>query len=227
LTFSPIGGNVPNRGSLTTFGGKVGQPDIQLSGLTYFQRVADADTNQAVHVETGMWINVPASTFPPATASIVRMGTIPHGNSMMASSSFMLSVSGGPFIGESSSTPVSEPFGPNIGPGYLRAFNTSSGDFSAELIQNPNSLLLDAIANQTIINTVVFGISTNNNGGILNIPFVFTNANTTSLDAIFWIETVENDDGSTFQQLQYTQTIIFNFLNINWPHITVSTLVQQ
>lgn len=191
------------------------------------QRVSDADTNQALHVETGMWLNVPASTIPDQPAALVRMGTIPHGNSMMASSSFQLQANGGPFIASANATPIAEPFGPDIGPGYLKAFNTPSGQFSAELIQNPNSLLLEAIANQTIIATTVFAISTENNGGILNIPFVFSNANTTSLSAIFWIETVENEDGSTFQQLQYTQTIIFNFLNINWPHITVSTLVQQ
>ncbi len=28
-------------------------------------------------------------------------------------------------------------------------------------------------------------------------------------------------------QLQYTQTIILNFLGINWPHISVATLLKQ
>ena len=28
-------------------------------------------------------------------------------------------------------------------------------------------------------------------------------------------------------QLQYTQKIILNFLGIDWPHISVATLVKQ
>jgi hypothetical protein len=28
-------------------------------------------------------------------------------------------------------------------------------------------------------------------------------------------------------QLQYTQTIILDFLGIHWPHISVATLVKQ
>jgi hypothetical protein len=28
-------------------------------------------------------------------------------------------------------------------------------------------------------------------------------------------------------QLQYTQTVILNFLGINWPHISVATLLKQ
>src|SRR5580704_8533077 len=42
LQFTPIGGAVPNRGSITAFGSTSGQPDIELHGLTYLQRVSDA-----------------------------------------------------------------------------------------------------------------------------------------------------------------------------------------
>jgi len=227
LTFTPIGGLVVNRGSLTDFGGSIGQPDIALSGLTYFQRVSDAYSNIALHVETGMWINVPETEFPNQTASIVRMASIPHGNSLMAQSTFLLSVPGGPRIAAVNSTPVAEPGGPEFGAPYLRAFQSVESCFNVDVVNNPNLLLEQAIANQTILNTVVIVISTQPNGGILNIPFVTTNADTTSLNAIFWIETVQNPDGSTFQQLQYTQTINLNFLGVVWPHITVSTLVLQ
>jgi hypothetical protein len=47
------------------------------------------------------------------------------------------------------------------------------------------------------------------------------------LDATFWIETVQQPDGSTFLQLQYTQTVLLNFLGIDWPHISVATLTKQ
>jgi hypothetical protein len=102
-------------------------------------------------------------------------------------------------------------------------------------VQNPNQALLDAIATQNITNTVVLIISTappangpaTQIGGILNVPLDVPNADATRLDAIFWIETVQQADGSTFLQLQYTQTVILNFLGIDWPHISVATLTKQ
>jgi hypothetical protein len=94
-------------------------------------------------------------------------------------------------------------------------------------VQNPNHVLEAAILGQNITKTVVLQISTVPNGSIGNIPFVVPNANATKLDAIFWIETVQQPDGSTFLQLQYTQTVILNFLGIDWPHISVATLTKQ
>lgn len=63
--------------------------------------------------------------------------------------------------------------------------------------------------------------------GIQNIPFVVTNANADAMTAIFWIEEVEHPDCyGTFLQLQYTQTVMLQFLNIDWPHISVATLTK-
>ena len=59
------------------------------------------------------------------------------------------------------------------------------------------------------------------------MPFDVHNANATRLDATFWIETVEQPDGSEFFQLQYTQTVILDFDGIDWPHISVATLTKQ
>jgi len=232
LVFTPIGGAIPNRGSVTAFGAKTGQDDINIFGLTYLQRVCDAVTSDALHVETGMWIIIPPTDVLPVEdqTTIVRMGTIPHGDALLAQDTFFLQGgTDGPFIQPVSSIPVSVPPTPPLGPvgtGYLRPFNNTPG-FDTDVVINPNLLLLDAIADQTIIDTDVIVISTSQVGGILNIPFVETNANVTSFDAIFWIETILNADGTTFQQLQYTQTIVLNFLGIDWPHITVATLVQQ
>jgi len=227
LVFTPIGVPVPNRGSLVTFDvGTDGQPDINLAGLTYIQRVSDAQSLARLHIETGIWVDVPATEFPNQGNTVVRMSSIPHGNSLMAQSEFLVSVPGGPRIGSSNSTPISTPSGPVITSSFLSAFQSTPG-FDNDIVNNPNLLLQQAIANQTIINTAVIAISTNPVGGIINIPFINVNANTTSLSAIFWIETVQNEDLTTFLQLQYTQTIILNFLGINFPHITVSTLVLQ
>lgn len=228
LQFIPIGGAIPNRGSETDLGNGTGQTDIELFGLTYLQRISDAVSNDALHIEPGIWINVPPSTVLPVQGpTVVRMGTIPHGDALLAQSTNVLTVAGGPKIAAVDSRPV----GPGVTPGYLAAFNNPVPPLPQGMLPSwvvdPNLALLAAIAGQTITNTVVLVISTNPVGGIVNIPFVVSNANAIQLDAIFWIETVTQPDGSSFMQLQYTQTVILNFLGINWPHISVATLVKQ
>jgi len=217
LDFSPIGAPVPNRGSL--------QDDIFLTGLTYLQRVSDKQSHAALHIEPGIWLNVPPTSDPSAPATIVRQSTIPHGDSLLAQGT-AFEVNGGPQIAPVSSTPT----GPGTGQlGYLDPYLHSDlpPGITQAMVGNPNQLLVDAIQGQNITNTVVLEISTTPVGGIVNIPFITQNANATKLDAIFWIETVELPDGEQFMQLQYTQTVILNFDGIDWPHISVATMVKQ
>lgn len=98
--FQVIPGVVPNRGLNP-------QPDLGLYGLHYLQRTSDADpkpsrhvhphgysttAGEALHIEPGLFMHVPAAmsettgtppiplTPPPGNApTIVRMGSIPHG----------------------------------------------------------------------------------------------------------------------------------------------------
>jgi len=230
LQFTPIGGAVPNRGAVSAPGSTTGQPDISLFGLTYLQRVSDSVTNEALHIEPGIWIHVPATTVAPPNPSdtVVRMGTIPHGDSVLAQSTNIITVAGGPQIAVISSTPFTAT-GPVTDPNILGQFLNPPLPPGIRLpyVANPNLVLQDDILGQNITNTVVLIISTTPAGGIVNIPFVVQNANPITLDAIFWIETVQQPDGTTFLQLQYTQTVILNFLGINWPHISVATLVKQ
>jgi hypothetical protein len=229
LSFTPIGGAIPNRGSLTDLGNNTGQPDISLFGLTYAQHISDVPTNAGLHVEPGIWIRVPQTTvMPVAGETLVRMGTIPHGDAILAQSTAVLNVPGGPKIDPTLS---SLPTGPGVTPGYEALFKNPLGPLPLGMqpawVLNPNLALQAAIAGQTITNTQVIVISSNPVGGIVNIPFVQQNANATRIDAIFWIETVAQPDGTSFMQLQYTQTVILNFLGIDWPHISVATLVKQ
>ncbi len=53
--------------------------------------------------------------------------------------------------------------------------------------------------------------------------FLGPNATVGQFSAIFWIETVEYD-GRQFLQLQYTQTVLLNFADLSWPHVSVATL---
>ncbi len=119
--FHVIPGVVPNRGLNP-------QTDLSLYGLHYLQRTSDADPSpspkvkppgysttakQALHIEPGLFMNVPAATAggtpPPGNApTIVRMGSIPHGVTVLMQ---------GPNPG---TTPTPGP--PNIPP--LRPFST-------------------------------------------------------------------------------------------------------
>lgn len=66
-------------------------------------------------------------------------------------------------------------------------------------------------------------------GGIINIPFLEENAKPRKFEAIFWIETVKQADPMfpLFMKLQYAQRIILRFNDIDWPHISVATLMKQ
>ena len=98
---------------------------------------------------------------------------------------------------------------------------------------DPNTVLRADIAGQTITETVVIEVDTTTTfggspGGIENIPFVVANADAVSMRAIFWIQTVQHGDGhGPYLQLQYSQRVILTFLGIDWPHVSVATLVKN
>jgi hypothetical protein len=243
LSFTTVGAPIPNRGSA--------QDDISFLGLHYFQQVSDAVTNEALHLEPGLWLNLPSTTAPLQAPSVVRLSAIPHGTSVLAQGT-SLSVDQGPTIARADSTPFK--LDPATGARqnddnakYLAPFTATSAPagIPAEAIADPNVVLTNAIKGQKILKTEVLSVSAMPiagingtqvvppsakdpaSGGILNVPFVTANANANSFAAIFWIETVEGPDGSEFLQLQYTQTTILEFLGLKWPHISVATLIKQ
>jgi len=76
LKFDAISGAIPNRGLL--------QIDINMFGITYMQQISDANLNAGLHIEPGIWAVVPPTTNPAETATVVRMGSIPHGTTILA-----------------------------------------------------------------------------------------------------------------------------------------------
>jgi hypothetical protein len=248
LNFTKIGGPIPNRGS--------SQGDIFFVGLHYFQQVSDGVTSELLHLEPGLWLNLPVSTSPNQPQTVARLGTIPHGDALLAQGNLINN--GDPITGPPQIQPVDPtPFtlDPTTGarqndtnPTYLAPFQnpnlTNLPGITPAMVANPNLILTNAISQQNIVQSVVLAVSANPIGGINgtpiappsqpnavggmeNIPFVDTNASSDAFSAIFWIETVQNSDGSTFMQLQYTQTVILDFIGIKWPHISVATLVKQ
>jgi hypothetical protein len=221
MTVTPVGALVPNRG------GPAGT--LLIPALHYDLRVADAQTNEPMHIENGMWLLLD----DPSGSQVARLSTIPHGDSVLAIGTHSV-VQGPPPIPDNSAFPDTGQPAPL---GYTDAYlNTRPPGFSPA---NPNQTLKDVIKTQKIVRTVMLSVSTAPNGGIVNIPFVVQHANLTKFTGVVWIETVQvtDSDGtvSEFEQLQYSQQADLNFLPrfddpkrlIMWPHVTVNTLLKQ
>ncbi len=168
LEFTNIGGDTPNRGSI--------QSDLILHGVRYLQRVADCTTHTAIHLEPGLWLHLPATSAPdPVTLeTYVRQATIPHGDSVLAQSTFFTTVTGGPHIAPVDSTPFTgsipdlnnQPANPVTNSNYLRPYTATplpteclpAGLDQLQTIRNPALVLQAAIAGQNIAETIVIQI---------------------------------------------------------------------
>src|SRR5277367_6871528 len=99
--FDPISSSIPNRG--------FAQPDIELFGLTYLQKISDATTGGALHIEPGIWVMQPPTSQPPESAPVggqivARMGNIPHGNSVLIGGAATKFTGGPPVLGAPTTT---------------------------------------------------------------------------------------------------------------------------
>ena len=221
ITFTALGALVPDRGASET---------LYISGLEYSLRVSDAQTNQPLHLENGMWLylNDPQN---PQSPTVARHATVPHGNSVLALGTHAQS-DGPPTVPKLDPIPVGQPAGVHLG--YTDPYLNSLPP--AFVKGDPNAVLRDAIKDQTILNTLTLDVSTlNGTGGIVNIPFIQQNANATAFNATFWLETVQGaKTGLQFDQLQYSQQTNLDFIKrgddrglIMWPHVNLNTLVKQ
>jgi len=222
MVFSKSLGNVPNRGLEA-------QNDIFLNGVPYVQTVFDVTNNNTgladgprtvIHFEPGLWMHVPATaTRPVLFETLARMASIPHGTTINAQTFSPIAVSQGPPV----IPPVSiTPFVINSNPlklipfASLTATNTDTarlpqdltkfiaqGTITQQILNDPNTLLRNAIQHQKILDTTTFTVSTaptapGFGGGISNISFLEgdpaianPNAFAARMTATFWVETVE------------------------------------
>jgi hypothetical protein len=289
LKFDPISSPIPNRGFVVD--------DIELFGLTYLQKISDTVTGGALHIEPGIWITLPKPTDPTQPQSVARMGTIPHGNALLAQGTARsVPLTGGtfqippvttaPFPTFTPPLPAGGPLTPIPAAGTVSGFpeldltkpesatnpRTPFGNVPPiplppniggvamqTIINDPTRLLQQAITGQFIESMVVLDIATqatltfasptagappvvrpvaDGGGGIENIPFLQSNADTALVFATFWIEKVRRAGGH-FMQLQYAQTVMLNFpilipatppppgtppVPFSWPHVSIATL---
>jgi hypothetical protein len=211
LSFSPSLGSVPNRGEV--------QPDIFLNGVPYLQTIQDVTIPSqpvGIHFEPGLWMAVPKTTDPAEEPTVVRMASIPHGTTIEAQGTFS-TANGKPDIKAVDITPFTIgqpgnkiPFPSQTAankdtariPQDLTSF-IAAGTITQDMLTNPNILLSNHIAAQTIASTTTIIISTAPaaplfGGGTDNIAFLMgnpaataQNADAVQMHAIFWIETVE------------------------------------
>jgi len=201
LAFTRIAGDIPNRGTI--------QEDIVLAGLTYLQQVTDVLSNTGIHIEPGIWVVVPEATRAGQDVQVTRMASIPHGTTINAIGSTNTHA-GPPNIPPVDITPIvlatggTAPFRSQKVtnndaarlPQDLTALS-AAGTITQKMITDPNSVIRDVIATQTIISTTEISILADGppvpatGGGTVNIPFLIPNANAVRMQATFYIETVE------------------------------------
>lgn len=235
LKFEAISGAIPNRGLL--------QPDINMFGVTYLQQISDANLNAGLHIEPGIWAVVPPTTNPADPATVVRMGSIPHGTTILAQG-VATGAAGPPNIPNDNILPfiIGNPGAvfhfpeQNLAaPTAFRSPPAQIAGITQGMVDNPNSVLQAAIAGQTILSTTTLQVSTTptapiTGGGTANTAFLAgsaggPNAVSASISATFWIELVKGTPN--FLQLQYSQVVMLNFNGLSWPHVTVGTLKKN
>jgi hypothetical protein len=237
LEFTAISGAIPNRGLL--------QGDINMFGLTYLQQIQDANLAAGLHIEPGIWAAVPATSDPNEPPTVVRMGSIPHGTTILAQG-IAKETAGPPVIPAINIDPfpIGNPGSASVFPEQNLAVPTpfrtpppGINGITQAMVNNPNSVLQAAIAGQTILHTTTLDVTTTSKpvpgGGTSNTAFLKgtqhgPNADAAEVFSTFWIETVKGAPGHPdFHQLQYSQNVLLNFRGLSWPHVTVATLRQK
>ena len=241
VTFTAIHGNAPNRGG-------TGQQVCYT--LFYEQRVYFAEgpnKDALVHAENGSLLYLLDATQPlgpygngdqpglgnlvvqnsvPPTQpfNLVKQVAVPHGNSILALGNYAAASAGTgvPTI------PVANALPSGVNTAQYAANDPVTNPQPA-LTQNPNAVLVNALAARPCTNFIHLGLSSSNgSGAVTNIGFEQQHANVARYDFDYWLEAFDNSNN--FTQLQYTQTITLqipiNGTVVSFPHVTANTLTK-
>jgi hypothetical protein len=258
LTFTTVDKGVPNRGAALV---NALDADQHLAALQYIQDVAQLaavdspatkntpDTPKAaaaIHHEPGLFLHLFSQT--GGGPDIARLATIPHGDSVLALGSGVTK-SGPPdfdVLGDFSPLPIGVDPDVENNP-YLAPYkqfkqapfkgNITAPGFPGFDPTNPLALLKAAIPPASIKNTTTITLdSTLASAGISNIPFVVRQANSVSMQAVFWIQELNalGPTGKPQFVIQYAQRVLLQFFPIGaglgagggilWPHISINTM---
>ena len=236
IDLTVIDGQIPNRGLVTA--------QIFLRGLTYLQQISDANVEvngapAGLHIEPGLWVNVPATADPHEPTTVARLASIPHGTTILIQGT-AATAAGGPSIGAASLTPFS--IGNRKGTvdfpeqhlNQTTQFRTSGVGLTGitqAMLDNPNSVLTKNPPKVTTTTTLHVSTTAGTivGGGTANTAFLVgtkdgPNADAAHVAATFWLQTLDGDTEP--KRLQYSQEVLLNFAGLSWPHITVATLTK-
>ena len=243
LDFHRISGFIPNRG-LT-------QADIKMKGVHYLQQIGD-QAGGGLHLEPGIWALVPPTVSPDEPQTVVRMASIPHGTTILAQGTAVVTA-GAPIIPDVNILPFGLNTPPPAGSDFdtvaqtftelnlaidsqfrLPEFSSQIPAITTNLLKNPAKALQDAVAAigpADFIKTITLDVATNNltpgGGGTSNTIFLEdANANASQVRSTFWLSTFKDsaDADKVTNLLLYSQTVMLDFNNIRWPHVTVAVL---
>jgi hypothetical protein len=218
LIFSRINGQIPNRG--------LAMPDINMFGLTYLQQINEAgNPANGLHIEPGIWANVPSTSDPTEPPTVVRMASIPHGTVVLAQGVWQVLQGGPQHIPDNNILPFffHDPV-PANGDFQQVAGNFPELDFSIptqfrskppgvtqDMVKNPNSVLQQALQaslqgthmkSRTFLNVSTTDDLIKGGGGTANTAFLASsrtpaqgNARAATVEATFWIETIAGTGG--------------------------------
>lgn len=254
LVFTEVAKDVPNRGIRRN--GAIQAADQKVVTLDYQQTIRqlaaadDADSglegnpDSGIHHEPGLFLHMLNER--TNGLDIARLGTIPHGDSVLALGKSKRT-DGGPDIPETvSGLPIG--VSDDLASRYLGPYkHFVDNPFKGELEGNagfPGFSPVDTtnllkLANQTvdIARTTTLDVDTAiETAGIVNLPFIVKQANAADMKSTFWIEELseKDDDGKPKLRLQYLQVVLLDFFPrrdglpgpIRWPHISINTMTK-
>ena len=242
LKFTLVDKGVPNRG-IKRNGATVDSDQIVVA-LDYEQTInqiaADdfpvsgkaGGADLAIHHEPGLWLHMTNET--TNGMDIARLGTIPHGDSVLALGAGIES-KGAPTIPNTNGLPIGGPN--NLDHPYLSPYKHFHENLFEGLFDpvEPNNLLSAANSGVAIDKTMKLEVDTaTESGGVVNIPFIVKQANAAEMKSTFWIQQLAEKDaeGNPKLRLQYSQVVLLDFFPrfdgapglIRWPHVSINTM---
>lgn len=244
LIFDLIDKGVPNRG-LNALGKQADQSLIALDYEQVTDQIATADfphsnvlgptspPGNTIHHEPGLWLNMLDQITDGF--DIARLGTVPHGDAVLALGRSAEPTEGPPVIPDVNGLPLKVK--QDLESRYLAPYkhfhdNPFEGLFDPV---HPAELLKAANQGVDILRTTTLDVDTDvDTGGITNIPFIVRHANASSMRSIFWIQELAETDarGKPKLRLQYLQIVMLDFDSrttglpgrIVWPHVSINTM---
>lgn len=246
LVFDVVDKGVPNRGIKHNPPGNKDQLIVTLDYNQEVTQIAAGDFPESgklpptavagIHHEPGLFLHM--RNFPANGLNIARLGSVPHGDSLLALGKFTkASVKAGPpKIPDVEALPIGGPPKNIEHPYFLPYKHFHDNKFEGIFDPTEPAALLRAATPPNVVETTTLKFSTDTlTGGILNIPFIVKHANASEMDFTMWIMKTKSPGGKTEFFMQYMQIVMLDFFQrsdnipgrIKWPHISFNTMKRH